>query len=120
MPRVVSLGESIATATDGTLSLWYPAQKGGDDEYAQTMDDYKSELASVLSVPVVAEPIRADGGQQSSPEVLIRRGPDHRPRTVLFDDRPTVPTPGCTTLTVYPHESRRPGLGRQLIERFVF
>mgnify|MGYP002761910560 FL=1 len=120
VPRVVSLGESIATATDGTLSLWYPAQRGGADEYSQTMDDYKSELSSVLSVPVVAEPIRTDGGRQSTPELLIRRGPDHRLRTVLFDDRPTVPNPGCTTLTVYPHESRRPSLARQLIERFVF
>ena len=120
VPRVVSLGESIATANDGTVSLWYPAQTTTTDAYEQTMEDYKSELSTLLSVPVVAEPIRADGGQQSQPDVLVRRGPDHRSRTVLFDDRPTVPTPGCTTLTVYPHESRRPTLVRQLIERIVF
>jgi hypothetical protein len=37
----------------------------------------------------------------------------------LFDRDPTTP-PVCTELTVYPHESRRPGFVRRLLERVVF
>ncbi|MFC7137404.1 hypothetical protein ACFQRB_15105 [Halobaculum litoreum] len=51
---------------------------------------------------------------------MIRRGADHRLRTALFDERPDLPTPGCTTVTVYPHESRRPGLARRFVERLAF
>lgn len=119
-PRVINIGESIADANDGTVSLWYPSDNGSTDQYERTMADYETELSNLLSVSVVAEPIRADGGQQSQPDLLVRRGPDQRPQAALLNNRPTVPSPGCTTVTVYPHESQRPTVFRRLIERVVF
>ena len=119
-PLAVSVGEAVAAANDGTVSLWYPVDGARTDQYEKTMAEYEADLADLLSVPVVAEPLRTDGGDHDRPELLVRRGPDHRLRTALFDDRPTLPSPGCTTVTVYPHESRRPPLGRRLLERLVF
>jgi amino acid transporter/nucleotide-binding universal stress UspA family protein len=119
-PRVVEVGEAVAAANNGTVSLWYPADDRSTEKYERTMSDYESELSELLSVAVVAEPIRADGGQQSQPDLLVRRGSDHRPRAALIDSRPTMPNPGCTTVTVYPHESRRSPLLRRLIQRVIF
>ncbi|ATW87445.1 amino acid transporter [Halohasta litchfieldiae] len=119
-PLAVTVGEAVAAANDGAISLWYPAGNANTDQYTQTIDDYQSELSELLSVPVTAEPIRTDGGQTQRPDLLVRRGSDHRLRDALFDDRPTVPSPGCTAVTVYPHESQRPPLVRRLLERVLF
>jgi len=119
-PLAVSAGEAVAAANEGSVSLWYPADAESTDQQQQTVDDYQTELSELLSVPVAAEPIRTDGGGLQQPELLVRRGADHRHRDLLLDDRPTVPSPGCTTVTVYPHESRRPSFGRRLLERIVF
>jgi len=117
--RAVSVAEALATANGGYLSLWHP--DGGDtDRHRQTMADYQSALSELLAVPVRAESVRTDGGRLAEPDVLVRVGPDHRRRAVLFDDRPVVPSPGCTTVTVYPSAIRRPPLVRRLLERFVF
>ena len=119
-PLAVNVGEAVAAANEGRVSLWYPT--GGDhtDQQQQRVDDYQAELSELLSVPVGAEPIRTDGGQRGQPDLLVRRGPDHRLRSALVDERPTIPSPGCTTVTVYPHESRRPSLPRRLLERLLF
>jgi len=109
--RAVALAETIAAANDGTLSLWSP-----DD----ATTDYRAELSAMLSVPVSVASIRTDGGRPPVPDVLVRPGADHRLRTALLDRRPVVPSPGCTTVTVYPAATRRPPLGRRLLERLVF
>jgi len=119
-PLAVNVGEAVAAANEGTMSLWYPAEGSHTDQQQRRVDDYQSELSELLSVPVGAEPIRTDGGQLQQPDLLVRRGPDHRLRSVIVDERPTVPSPGCTTVTVYPHESRRPSLPRRLLERLFF
>ena len=118
-PLAVNVAEAVAEANGGDISLWYPADRGGS-ERAQTIEDYRSELSELLSVPVRLEPLRADGGQPSQPDLVVRRGTDDRLRAALFEDRPILPTPGCTTVTVYPHESRRPGFLRRLLERLTF
>jgi len=117
--RSVSVAKALATANDSQLSLWYP-DRDGDDRYHRTMADYQSELSNLLDVPVRAESIRTDGGRPPDPDVLVRAGADHRLRSALFDERPVVPSPGCTTVTVYPETSRRPPLTRRLLERAVF
>ena len=119
-PLAVNVAEAIAAANDGDISLWYPSGQDETDEYEQTMADYQSEISELLSVPVYAEPIRTDGGQPSRPDVVIRRGTDDRLRAILFDDHPVLPQPGCTTITVYPHKSRRTRLSRRLLERLTF
>ena len=119
-PLAVNVAEAIAAANDGDISLWYPSSQDETDEYEQTMADYQSEISELLSVPVYAEPIRTDGGQPSRPDVVIRRGTDDRLRAILFDDHPVLPQPGCTTITVYPHRSRRTRLSRRLLERLTF
>jgi len=118
--RGVSVAEALATANGGSLSLWYPDGDDDTSSYRQTMDDYQSELSDLLDVPVHAEPVRTDGGRPVDPDVLVRTGADHRLRAALFDGRPLLPNPGCTTVTVYPVATRRPPLGRRLLERFVF
>ena len=117
--RAVALADAVAAANDGRISLWYPGD-GETDQHSRTMDDYQSELSSLLSVPVRSESLRTDGGSLDFPDLLVRTGADHRLRNVLFDDRPAVPSPGCTTVTVYPQADRRPPFARRLLERFVF
>jgi len=117
-PLAVNVSGAIAAANDGHISMWHPGN--GTDEQQRTIEDYQSELSALLSVPVQSEPFRTDGGAPPRPDLLVRRGADQRVRDAVLDDRPTVPNPGCTTVTVYPHESRRPGLGRRLLERFTF
>jgi amino acid transporter/nucleotide-binding universal stress UspA family protein len=119
-PLTVDVAEAIAVANRGDVSLWYPADRNGTDPYRRTIDDYQSELSEILSVPVRSEFFRADGGQPASPDVVVRRGADVRLRNALLDDRPLFPSPGCTTITVYPHESRRPRFTRRLLERLTF
>ena len=118
-PLAVNLAGALAEANSGDVTLWHPTGRPGTDQYERTIDDYRSELSGLLSVPVRAESVRADGGQPSTPDVLVRRGAISRVST-LGDDRPLFPSPGCTAITVYPHESRRPPLGRRLLERLTF
>ncbi|AZH26939.1 amino acid permease [Haloplanus aerogenes] len=109
--RAVTLAETIAAANDGTLSLRSP-----DDAAA----DYRAELSAMLAVPARVASVRTDGGRPPTPDVLVRPGDDHRLRAPLVDRRPVVPSPGCTTVTVYPAVARRPSLARRLLERLVF
>jgi amino acid transporter len=117
-PLAVKVAGDIAEANGGSISLWHPGN--GSDEQRQTIDDYQAELSSMLGVPVRSEAFRTDGGAPPRPDLLVRRGADDRVRNAVLDDGPTVPNPGCTTITVYPHESRRPALWRRLLERLTF
>jgi amino acid transporter len=117
-PLAVKVAGDIAATNDGAISLWHPGT--GTEERQRTIDDYQAELSSMLSVPVQSAAFRTDGGAPPRPDLLVRRGPDHRVRNAVLDDRPTVPSPGCTTVTVYPHTSRRPSLARRLVERLTF
>jgi amino acid transporter len=116
-PVTVNVAEAIAKGNDGELSLWFP-EGTETDKQRRTFDEYAAELSALLSVPVRAEWLRTDGGRPSQPDLLVRRGSDDRLHDALFEDR--VPNPGCTTVTVYPHESRRPSFGRRLLERLSF
>jgi amino acid transporter len=119
-PLAVNVAEAVATANDGSVSLWYPADGRDSDQYRRTIDDYQSELSEILSVPVRSESVRTDGGQPFRPDLLVRRGSVDSVQDALFDDSPVFPAPGCTTVTVYPHESRRPPFTRRLLERVTF
>jgi amino acid transporter len=116
-PLAVRTAEAVAASNDGEVSLWYP--KGDSDHRRQVATDYESELSDLLSVPVTAVSVRTDGGRAGTPDLLVRRGPDHRLRGSVFDDDLVLPGLGCTTVTVYPHEARRPPFARRLIERVV-
>ena len=119
-PLAVNVAEAIATANDGHVSLSTPAKSDGTVEQQRTIGDYQSELSEMLSVPVEGGSGRSNGGRPPRPDLLVRRGADYRLRNALLDDRPTYPNPGCTTVTAYPRESRRPPLSRRLLERWVF
>jgi len=119
-PLAVNVAGAVASANDGTVSLWYPVDERDADTHRQTLEDYQSELSSMLSVPVTAESLRTDGGQPSQPDLLVRRGADDSVKGALFDGRPTFPNPGCTTVTVYPHGTSQPSLTRRLAERLTF
>jgi amino acid transporter len=119
-PLAVNVAEAVAASNEGSVSLWHPAIEGGTDQRSHTTDEYRSRLSEMLSVPVHVEPVRADGGQPSRPDLLVRRGADGRLRDALFHDRPSFPSPGCTTVTVYSHASRRPGFARRVLERATF
>ena len=118
-PVAVDVAGAIAAANEGTLSLWYPVDDGESGPQARTIDEYHSELSSLLSVPVDAEPIRPDGGERPAPHLLVRRGADDGLRDLLLADRPMIPQPGCTTITVYPHESRQRSIVHRLLERLT-
>jgi amino acid transporter/nucleotide-binding universal stress UspA family protein len=119
-PLAVSVGEAIAAANGATVTLWHPPDAAASEELDRTMGDYQSELDDLLSVPVGSETVRPDGGRAQPPDVLIQRGADHRLRSAFVDDDPPIPNLDCTTVTVYPRDSRRPPLARRLLERLVF
>ncbi|NHN43245.1 amino acid permease [Halorubellus sp. JP-L1] len=119
-PLAVAVSEAVAGGNGGHVSLWFPDEVDGTDEREQTLRDYQSELSEQLSVPVVVEAVQADGGRPGDGDLVVRRGQDHRLRSAALDDRPTYPSPGCTTVTVYPRSSRRPGILRRIVERNVF
>jgi nucleotide-binding universal stress UspA family protein len=118
-PVAVGVAGDIAAANEGSLSLWYSDDDGESDPQTRTLDDYHSKLSSLLSVPVHAESIRTDGGGLPAPDLVVRRGADDGLRDLLLDDRPMIPQPGCTTITVYPHESRQRGVVHRLLERLT-
>ena len=119
-PLAVTVAGAIATANGGAVSLWYPVNESTADSQRETVAAYQSELSEMLSVPVHTESLRTDGGQPSQPDLLVRRGVDDSLRGALLDTRPTFPSPGCTTVTVYPHDTRQPGFPRRLLERLTF
>jgi amino acid transporter len=119
-PLAVTVAEAVASASEGRISLWYPTNGNRTDQQKSTISDYESTLSETLSVGIQTEPVRSDGGHRPQPGLLVRRGEDHRFRSMLFNDRPTVPSPGCTTVTVYPRESRRKGLTHRLLESVLF
>ncbi len=119
-PLAVSVAEAIAGANDGAVTLWHLPAEEATDERDQTIEEYQADLAAMLSVPVRTEQVRTDGGQSSLPDLLVRRGQDHRLRSSLVNSHERFPEPACTTITVYPHSSDRPGLLRRFIERRVF
>jgi len=119
-PLAVNVAEAIAATDEGKISLWYPSDRKETDEYKQTIDDYQTELSEMLSVPIQVEFIRADGGQPSNPDVVVRRGTNERLRAVLFDDSLVFPRPGCTTITVYPNKSRQSRFTHRLLTRLTF
>ncbi|MDT3437320.1 universal stress protein [Haloarcula sp. 1CSR25-25] len=119
-PLAVNVAEAIAAANDGAISLWYPVSDKKADTQRETVSEYQAELSKMLSVPVHSESLRTDGGQPSQPDLLVRRGVDDSLRGALFDVRPTFPNPGCTTVTIYSHDSRQPGFIRRLFERLTF
>jgi amino acid transporter len=119
-PVAVRVAETIAGANDGSVVLWGPPDGDGSDERRRTLQDYRIELADTLSVPVAAEAVRTDGGQVEPPDLLVRLGADHRLRSALFEAESWTPRPHCTTVSVYPHESRRPGVLRRALERVLF
>jgi nucleotide-binding universal stress UspA family protein len=118
-PLAVSVAGTVAAENGGALSLWYPVDHDATDQYERTMADYRDDISAILAAPIQSEAIRADGGQPSVPDVVVRGGTSATLRSV-FDDGPVVPSPGCTTITAYPHESRRPSVARRLFERLTF
>ena len=118
-PVAVGVAGDIAAANEGSLSLWYSDDDGESDPQTRTLEDYHSKLSSLLSVPVHAESTRTDGGRLPAPDLVVRRGADDGLRDLLLDDRPMIPQPGCTTITVYPHKSRQRGVVHRLLERLT-
>jgi len=51
---------------------------------------------------------------------VVRRGNVERLRSVLSNDTQFFPRPGCTTITVYPHNAGQSRLIRWLFERLTF
>jgi amino acid transporter/nucleotide-binding universal stress UspA family protein len=118
--RAVTLAETIVTANDGILSLWYPDQRDRTDRHEETIADLEQEMSGMLSVPVRTRAVRPDGGQAPKPDVIVRSGADHRLRHVLLDDGQSAPYTSTTSVTVYPEATRRAPLGRRILERVVF
>ncbi|CAJ53722.1 amino acid permease [Haloquadratum walsbyi] len=119
-PPAVNVAEAIATANKSDISLWYPADPNETDKYRQAINDYRIALSEMLPVSVQVESPRADGGRPSNPDVVVRRGNVERLRSVLSNDTLIFPRPGCTTITVYPHNAGQSRLIRWLFERLTF
>ncbi len=119
-PLAVTVGDAVAAANGSDLSLWYPADREATDRYRRTIDDYRAELSEMVSVPIDAEPVRFDGGRPSAPDVVVRPGTVAGARSLLAGADTLLPSPGCTAITVYPHESGDTGPAHRLFRRLTF
>ncbi len=126
-PDQVAVTDAIATENDSEVRIQYPVASQGAEQRERTIEDYRAELADLLSVPVRAVSSGTDASESQaqaktgdeSPDLRVRRGTDHRPHGALLDGTDPTPTE-YTEITVHAHESRQPGLVRQFLERFVF
>jgi len=136
-PDQVAVTDAIATENDSEVLLQYPAAARSAEQRERTVEEYRTQLADLLSVPVRVVSSGLDGDESSpsaevedgvspsgtdggeSPDLRVRRGADHRFRGALFDREQTTPA-DYTEITVHPHESRQPGLVRRFLERVVF
>ncbi len=119
-PSAVNIAEAIATANEGDISLWYPADRNKTEKQRQATDDYRIALSEMLSVSVRTASPRADGGRPSNPDVVVRRGSVERFRTIFSDNTLIFPRPRCTTITVYAHNLNQSSVLRWLCERLTF
>ncbi|WP_232701816.1 amino acid permease [Halobacterium wangiae] len=121
-PATVAVANTIAGETGGHVTLQFPVSDGQPDQRRETIEAYQEELAGLLSAPVRAPFPRTDGGDETLDagvaDLVIRTGTRNRIRGGR--DRHTPTAADCTEVTVYPHESRQPGLVRRLVERVVF
>jgi amino acid transporter len=115
-PHAVSVAETVAAANAGGITLWAPPDQSVPDD---AVTEYQSALADLLSTPVDIGSVLTDGGT-GSPDLLVRQGEGHRLRDALFEDRPAVPNPGCTTVTVHTPVDGRPSLLRRFATRLAF
>ena len=117
-PTKVAITDQLAGAAGGHVTLQFPVSEDQPEKRKETIRAYQEEVAGLLSAPVRDAVAVADGGERLDPDLVIRRGSTrrlpsrqaHYPATA-FD---------CTEITVYPHESRQPGLFRRLAERVAF
>ncbi|WJK63074.1 amino acid permease [Halobacterium salinarum] len=117
-PATVAVADAVAGAAGGTVTLQFPLSADHPDKRQETVHAYQDELAGLLSAPVRTADLRADGGDQTAPDLVVRTGAHRRVRGGRGSHTQTAAD--CTELTVYPHESRQPGLLRRLAERLVF
>ncbi|GAA0235649.1 amino acid permease [Halobacterium noricense] len=118
-PTTVAVADAIARETGGQVTLQFNMADGQSNQRRRTIEEYQTELAELLSASVSANVVRFDGGDSlPNPDVVIRRGATTR----IWGGRDSQQrtTVDCTEVTVYPNESRRPGLVRRLIDRLVF
>jgi amino acid transporter len=130
-PDQVAVTDAVATENDSEVRLQYPVTGHDPEQRERSVEEYRARLADLLSVPVQAEsadeaaprPERGaatvPGSDAPIPDLRVRRGADHRLRGALLD-REALPPAEYTEITVYPHESRQPGLVRRFLERTVF
>ncbi|MFC3476674.1 amino acid permease [Halobacterium litoreum] len=119
-PSTVALADTIAGESDGHVTLQFPLSGDQPEKRRETIRAYQDELAGVLSAPVRTHVPRADGGDPDAvdPDLVVRTGTLSRVRGGRDAYTPTAVD--CTEVTVYPRESRRPGLVRRVAERLVF
>ncbi|SEV87768.1 amino acid permease [Halobacterium jilantaiense] len=117
-PATVAVADTLAGAAAGHVTLRFPLSETHPDTRQATIHAYQDELAGLLSAPVRTADLRPDGGQTPDPDVVVRTGFRQRVGGGRGDHTPTAVD--CTEVTVYPHESRQPGLLRRLAERLVF
>jgi amino acid transporter len=116
-PTTVAVADALAAGADSEVTLRFPTAGDQPDGRTAAIEEYQSELGDLLSASVTTRPGVTDGGTDRRPDVVVRRGAEQRLR--LGRTRRREPF-DCTEVTVYPHESRRRGLLRRLLERVAF
>jgi amino acid transporter len=117
-PATVAVADAVAGASGGTVTLQFPLSADHPDTRQDTIHAYQDELAGLLSAPVRTADLRTDGGDRTTPDLLVRTGSQRRVQGGRGSHTQTAAD--CTEVTVYPHESRQPGLLRRIAERLVF
>jgi len=117
-PATVAVADTVAGEASGRVTLRFPLSESHPDTRQETIHAYQDELAGVLSAPVQTADLRPDGGETDDPDLVVRTGFQRRVSGGRGSHTPTAVD--CTEVTVYPDDSRQPGLVRRLAERVVF
>ena len=118
-PTAIAVTDNIAVANDGQVTLRVLSSATPTEKREQTVQEYRNELAGMLSAPIELDTTPASHTTASTPDVRIQRGADYRLRGAFLDREPRAPS-NCTAITVYPEAANQPGFVRRLVERVLF
>ena len=118
-PTAIAVTDTVAVANDGQVTLRFLPSTTPAEKRERTVQEYRDELAGLLSVSVELDTTPTADAVASTPDVRIQRGADYRLRGAFLDRKPRAPS-NCTAITVYPEKANQPGFVRRLVERVLF
>jgi amino acid transporter len=118
-PVSVTVANTIAGETGGTVTLHFPIVENRSDQRRDTVQEYQTKIGNLLSTPVHTHLFRTDGGSKPiEADLVIHQGGSRR--LLQRHEHHPFSDIGCTEVTVYSYQSRHSGALRRIVERLLF